>query len=117
MYFDDSLHEGKPYACALAFCIQLFEEAKDAFVIFWRDAYAIVFYEEDRSTVLRARLPNLDARVGLIAHVFRRVIEQVLQNFDQARFIPIDSRQVRLDLNRDVTLLKSASHHLERFVQ
>src|SRR3990172_10875559 len=63
MYFNDPFYEGKANPRAFGVRIQFVKEAKDSFLIFWRDADAIIFDEENGSSILLAALADFNARV------------------------------------------------------
>ena len=78
MDFDDPFYQGESHTRALGFDIQFIEEAKDAFVVLRSNAHAVVPDIEDRFPLFLAAMTDLDARIGLIAHVFGSIIDQVL---------------------------------------
>jgi hypothetical protein len=107
--FDDAFYKGKPNAGAFAIGVELFKETEDAFMIFMGNAHAVIADVEDG--LVRFGFVSLqtdfDDWVGLVTHVFGGVVDQVLQNLYQTRFISMDAGQVRLSLKRDASLLES----------
>jgi hypothetical protein len=65
--FNDPLYERKPNACAFTARIQFIEQAEDAFVIFVRDADAVITHEENGVSAfgICTALTDLDAIVGV----------------------------------------------------
>src|SRR5260221_13193473 len=101
MKFDNSLHQGEANACALCFRIQFIKKTEDLSVILGGNTHTIVFYKENRLATLSIVYTYFNARIGLVAHEFGGIIDQVLQKFCQALAISIHCRQARLSLNRD----------------
>src|SRR5919106_3677235 len=75
MHLDDPLDKRQPNTCTLALRVQFIEQAEDTLMIFRGNAQAIIFDEENGLVILWVLpfLSDLDARIWLIPHVFRRV--------------------------------------------
>ena len=78
MDFEDPFHESKANARTFAFGVQLAEETEDTLVIFGVDAHAVVVDKEDGISIPFSALSDLDDGIGLIPHIFRGIVEQVL---------------------------------------
>ena len=114
MHFDNFLYERESNARALRFWIQFVEETKDALMMFGVNANAIIFYKENRFAIILAALTDFNKRIRLIAHVFRRVLDQVLQNLYQTLTISMDRWQVWLSLNCNTTCGESPVNNIHR---
>src|ERR1700690_2443231 len=78
--------------------------------------YAIIPDEEDRLAILLAALTDLNNRIGLVSHIFRSVIEQVLQDLRQALVIYIYRWQVGLNPNGAPARIQTPAYTLHCFV-
>jgi len=108
VYLNDPLYKRQPNTGAFTFWIQFIEQAKDSFVILSGNANTIISYEENELIILFSTLPDLYARIWLVAHVFRGVIKQVLQDFDNALSIHKNGWQTGAYLNCDSACFKLA---------
>src|SRR5512146_1470341 len=98
MDLEDSPHECQADPGTVRPGVQLVEQAKDAVMVFRRDAQAVVTDVEDRLASLLAFLPDLDTWLLLIPHELGGIVEQVLQDFHQARTVAVHLRQIWLNL-------------------
>lgn len=115
--FNDAFYEGEPNTSAFAIGVEFFKETEDAFMIFMGDAHAVIADVEDGFVRFGfvSLQTDFDDGVGLVAHVFGGVVDQVLQNLYQTRFISMDAGQVWLSLKRDVSLLEPPVDDLFHF--
>jgi hypothetical protein len=85
--------------------------------MFRGDANPVIPDKEDRSSVLLAALTDLHTRLGLAAHEFGGIIDQVLHHLDQALAISVYGRQVGLHLHADSAGLQASADQLQGFMR
>src|SRR5829696_2836819 len=99
MDFYDPLHEREPHSGAFGFNIQFVKEPENSFEMFRRDPNTVVLYIKDRFAIFFATLADLDGWVGLVAHIFCSIIDQVLQYLHQTRLVTIYRWKIRINMD------------------
>ena len=85
------------------------KRVKNLLVVLGLDADAVVPHVADRPLGVFA-YPDLDPRVGLVAHVLGGVLEQVLEHLQEAGAVAEDHRQIGRDVDLDPALEEPALH-------
>lgn len=84
MDFNDFLHERQPYSSTFCVLIKFIEDAKYLFLMLRRYSHSIVFDKENRFAVFLTLLTDLNPRMGLFSHEFSSIVDQILDDFQQA---------------------------------
>src|SRR3972149_12327003 len=93
VYFNNTPDNSQADSGPFAFLIQLIEEAKDIFVIAWFYSHAVITNAIYRFSVIMSS-PYFDKRFVLFAHVFYRIINQVLHYLHECAAVEINYQQV-----------------------
>src|SRR5512141_1854123 len=109
MNFDNAFCQGKPDPIPICAGIQFIEQAKDAILELRIDPNAVIPDKENWIPIARrALLTNLDKGIRLIAHELGRIIDQILQNLEQARAIAIELGKIAVNMDADVPAVEPA---------
>ena len=111
VHFDDALHDGQSHPRAIDLRIEFVEQAKDALVMFGRNADAVVPDVYDWHALFFCTSPNLDEWFCLLPCELERIVQQVLDDFLQTLGIPEHDRQVSLDLDLGVRAKERSRHN------
>jgi hypothetical protein len=113
---DDPLREGEAHAGALPPRVEAMEQVEDPLVMAALDADAVVPHEEDALPIGRAVAPpDGDPRIGLVSHELGGVVQEILEELDQALAVArhyLPGRRLG-HLDSDTPLLEPALHQGE----
>ena len=86
-------------------------------MIFRINANTIVLNEENSHIIFFSTLANNYMWTDLFPLEFRCIVDQVLQCLYQALTIPVDGRQVRFKIDRDVVGFELPVDVIQRFIR